>query len=52
LSIVANIGGETNPDRESNGNPLFLIGGLVCSGGEDFDIDCGVEFCEHTRVHL
>jgi hypothetical protein len=39
LSIVANIGSETNPDKESNINPLFLIDGLVYSFDEKFDID-------------
>ena len=26
LRIVANIGGETNPDRESDTHPLFILG--------------------------
>ncbi len=44
LTIVANIGGETNPDRESNVHPLFLLGGLIYSIAENFDVDGGVKF--------
>ncbi len=43
LRIVANIGGETNPDRESNVHPLFLVGGAVYSITEKFDIDFGIK---------
>ena len=43
LTIVANIGGETNPDRESNVNPLFLLGGLIYSIAENFDVDFGIK---------
>jgi len=43
LILVANIGGETNPDRESNVHPLFLLGGAICNVTENFDVDFGVK---------
>jgi hypothetical protein len=43
LTIVANIGGETNPDRESNVHPVFLVGGIVYSLTENLDIDFGIK---------
>ena len=43
LTIVANIGGETNPDRESNVHPVFLVGGIVYNLTENFDIDFGIK---------
>lgn len=41
LSIVANIGMEKNPDKESNIHPAFLLGGLVYSLSENIDMDFG-----------
>jgi len=43
LRIIADIGGETNPERNSNVHPLFLIGGFIYSITEDFDIDFGIK---------
>jgi len=43
LRIVANVGGETNPDRNSHVHPLFLLGGVIYSVNENFDIDFGVK---------
>lgn len=43
LTLVANIGGETNPDRESNVHPLFLLGGLIYKINENFSIDFGLK---------
>ncbi len=43
LRIVANIGGETNPDKESDINPAFLLGGIIYSVNENFDVDCGIK---------
>lgn len=43
LILVANIGGETNPDRESNVNPLFLLGGLIYTISDNLDIDFGIK---------
>ncbi len=43
LRIVANVGGESNPDRGSHVHPLFLLGGVIYSVSENFDIDFGVK---------
>lgn len=43
LTLVANIGGETNPDRESNVHPLFLLGGIIYKINESFGIDFGLK---------
>ncbi len=43
IKVVANIGVETNPDRESNTHPAFILGGLIYSVSENFDIDLGIK---------
>jgi len=43
LTLVANIGGETNPDRKSNVHPLFLLGGMIYKINENFSIDFGLK---------
>lgn len=43
LKLVANIGMERNPDRESNTDPAFILGGLIYSVSEKIDIDFGVK---------
>jgi hypothetical protein len=43
LALVANIGGETNPDRESNVHPLFLLGGMIYKINENLSIDLGLK---------
>jgi Putative MetA-pathway of phenol degradation len=43
LTVVGNIGIETNPDRDSNISPAFLIGGVVYNLYENFDLDCGIK---------
>jgi hypothetical protein len=43
LRAVANIGTERNSDKESNTNPAFLLGGLIYSVSENFDMDVGVK---------
>jgi hypothetical protein len=43
LRLVANIGGETNPDRESNVHPIFLLGGLIYKINENFSVDLGLK---------
>ncbi len=43
LTAVANIGKERNSDKESNTNPAFILGGLIYSVSENFDIDFGVK---------
>lgn len=43
LTLVANIGGETNPDMESNVHPLFLLGGMLYKINENFSVDLGLK---------
>ncbi len=43
LTAVVNIGVETNPDKKSNKHPAFLLGGVICSIKENFDIDAGIK---------
>ena len=44
LKLVANIGIERNPDDDANNDPAFLIGGVIYSVTENFDLDCGVKY--------
>lgn len=43
LKIVGNIGIEKNTDRTVETNPAFVLGGLIYSISENFDIDFGVK---------
>lgn len=43
LNAVANIGIEKNPGKNSDTNPAFILGGLIYSVSENFDIDAGVK---------
>lgn len=43
LKLVANIGMERNPDRTSNANPAFILGGIIYSITERFDVNLGVK---------
>ncbi|MEW6601571.1 MAG: transporter, partial [Nitrospirota bacterium] len=43
LKLVANIGTERNPDKSSSTNPAFILGGLIYSLSDNFDIDFGVK---------
>ncbi len=43
LKVVANIGVERNPDKTSNTNPTFLLGGFIYSITESVDVDFGVK---------
>lgn len=43
LKVVGNIGMERNPDKASNTHPAFIIGGLIYSISENFDIDFGIK---------
>lgn len=43
LKAVANVGIERNPDKSSNTHPAFIIGGVVYSISDNFDIDIGVK---------
>jgi len=44
LKLAANIGIERNPDDDANNDPAFLIGGVIYSVTENFDLDCGVKY--------
>jgi len=43
LTAVVNIGVEGNSDKTSNTHPAFVLGGLIYSVTENFDIDAGVK---------
>ncbi len=43
LNLVANIGMERNPDRTSNTNPAFILGGFVYSVTDNLDLDLGIK---------
>ncbi len=43
LKAVANIGMERNPDKTSSTHPAFILGGLIFSLSENFDIDFGIK---------
>jgi hypothetical protein len=43
FNLVANIGMERNPDRESNTNPAFILGGFIYSVADNFDFDFGIK---------
>ena len=42
LRVVVNIGTERNPDKASNLDPAFILGGLIYSISKNFDIDFGI----------
>ena len=44
LKTVANIGTERNPDKTSNADPAFVLGGLIYSVSENIDVDFGVKY--------
>jgi len=48
LKLVVNIGIERNPDVMADNDPAFLIGGLIYSITENFDVDFGAK-CGLTR---
>jgi hypothetical protein len=43
LTMVANIGAETNGDKGSDTWPAFLLGGLIYSVTETLDVDLGIK---------
>jgi len=43
LKLVGNVGVEKNPERYDNNHPAFIIGGVIYSLLESFDIDFGVK---------
>lgn len=44
LKIVGNIGVEKNPDKASDNDPAFILGGVIYSISKSFDIDFGVKY--------
>ncbi|MEW6087923.1 MAG: transporter [bacterium] len=44
LKVVGNIGIEKNADKTKDSNPAFILGGLIYSLKENFDVDFGVKF--------
>lgn len=44
LKVVGNIGIERSPDKTSNNDPAFLIGGVIYSVSKNFDLDFGVKY--------
>jgi len=44
LKLAADIGVERNTEEESSNNPAFLIGGIIYSITENFDVDLGVKY--------
>ena len=43
LTVVGNVGMETNEDKSSGKDPAFILGGIIYSVSENFDIDAGVK---------
>jgi putative salt-induced outer membrane protein YdiY len=43
LQLVAKVGIERNPDEDANNDPAFIIGGIIYSINENFDVDLGVK---------
>jgi len=43
IKICANVGMEKNPLRDENTNPAFILGGLVYSLTDNFDVDFGLK---------
>jgi hypothetical protein len=44
LKLVADIGIERNPDEDAKDDPVFLIGGIIYSVNENFDVDFGAKY--------
>jgi len=44
LKVVGNVGIERNPDKAADEDPAFLLGGVIYSVSESFDIDFGVKY--------
>jgi hypothetical protein len=44
LTVVGNVGIERNPDKAADMDPAFLLGGVIYSVSESFDIDFGVKY--------
>jgi long-subunit fatty acid transport protein len=44
LKLAADVGIERNPDEDADNGPAFLIGGIIYSIKENFDVDLGVKY--------
>ena len=42
--MVYKCGIERNPDEDAKDDPAFLIGGIIYSVNENFDVDLGVKY--------
>jgi len=47
-TVSVNVGMESNPDIDANNDPAFLIGGIIYSIKENFDVDFGAK-CGLTK---
>jgi predicted porin len=43
LKLAADVGVERNTDKDANDDPAYIIGGVIYSINENFDIDLGVK---------
>lgn len=43
LRLIADLGIDTNPDKASSSDPVFLVLGLIYSPSKDLDLDLGVK---------
>jgi hypothetical protein len=43
LSVVGDIGAESNPDRSSDTPPAYVLGGIIYAMKENFDVGLGVK---------
>ena len=44
LKLAGNIGIQRNPDKTTNNDPAYVLGGVIYSPVENFDIDFGVKY--------
>jgi len=44
LKVVGNIGIERSPDKASDNDPAFILGGVIYSVNEKFDVDVGAKY--------
>ena len=44
LKIAGDIGIERSPNKASDNHPAFMIGGIINSVNDNFDLDAGVKY--------
>lgn len=44
LKIVGDIGADKNTEKDASNDPAYILGGLIYSITDKFDIDCGVKY--------